>query len=86
MNAEETIKKLKELVDKTDEDIHTFAIVATVDKNSLVAVNVCVKGNVTVVAQTLNQVINQHALLRNEMILDALASMAENNPENRTIN
>jgi hypothetical protein len=86
MKAEEAMKDVKRLVGKTDEDTHVFVIIVTVDENNLGAANVCVKGDVNIIAQTLGQTIERHTKLREAMMLDALTSMMESNQENKTLN
>lgn len=85
MKAEEAMENVKDLVCKIDEDTHLFVITATVGENG-VAANVCIKGDVNIIAQTLGKTIAKHTKLREAMMLDALASMMESNQENKTLN
>lgn len=85
MKAEEAMENVKDLVCKIDEDTHLFVITVTVGENG-VAANVCIRGDVNIIAQALGKTIAKHTKLREAMMLDALASMMESNQENKTLN
>ena len=86
MKTKEAMEDVMKLADKTDDDTHIFAVVVTVGKDNIAAANVAIKGDITVIAQTLGQAIQKHTKLRDAMMLDALASMMESNQEKQTLN